>query len=67
MGASWVLPESGPEPGYFFGSSFEELNTPYIAEISATATKPTISPMKMMTAGSNSEVSFLSLYSSSRP
>jgi DDE domain len=36
-------------------------NTPYIAETSATATNPTTRPMKMMIAGSASDVSFLSL------
>jgi hypothetical protein len=48
-------------------SIFDELKTPYIAEIRAMATKPTIKPMKMITAGSKSDVSFFSLYSSSRP
>jgi hypothetical protein len=46
---------------------FDWLNTPYIAEINATATKPTMRPMKMITAVSNNDVRRLSLYSSSRP
>ena len=62
VGARGRVRHFGPEL-----SIFDELNTPYIAEISATATNPTINPMKMMTAGSNSDVSFFSLYSSSRP
>ncbi len=37
-----------------------------MAEMRATATKPTMKPMKRMTAGSNRVVSRLSLYSSSR-
>ena len=37
------------------------LKMPYIAETRATATKPTIRPMTMMTAGSKSAVSFLIL------
>ena len=43
------------------GHVFTWLKMPYIAETSATATKPTSSPITMMTAGSNSEVSFLIL------
>lgn len=75
-GAAAAVPGSGPRRFgargrvRHFGpelSIFDELNTPYIAEINATATKPTIRPMQMMTAGSNSDVSFFSLYSSSRP
>ncbi len=42
-------------------SVFWLLNTPYIAETRATATKPTTTPMKMMIAGSASDVTFLSL------
>ncbi len=41
--------------------AFWPLNTPYIAETRATATKPTTTPMKMMIAGSASDVSFFSL------
>ena len=48
VGARGRVRHFGPEL-----SIFDELNTPYIAEISATATNPTINPMKMMTAGSN--------------
>ena len=42
--------------------TFTWLKMPYIAETSATATKPDdAAPMTMMTAGSNSAVSFLIL------
>ena len=47
-------------------SSFRPPSTPYIAETSATATKPTIRPTNTIMIGSNIVVNFLMRLSSSR-